>query len=201
MLAQILLLVAVAAVPLRSEVPIVIVTDLGAIEGALDDTRAPSTVRNFLRYVDAGHYTGGRFHRTVRTRPDNQPRSPVKIDVIQGGVASRFDKQSFPPVPLERTSKTGLKHLDGALSMARSRVDDATSDFFICIGPQPELDFGGRRNPDGQGFGVFGRVTAGGDLVRRIQESPAGASGKAESVAAGDQRLMPPIRILSIRRR
>jgi peptidyl-prolyl cis-trans isomerase A (cyclophilin A) len=190
MLAQILLLVAVAAVPLRSEVAIVITTDLGVIEATLDETRAPATVRNFLRYVDAGHYSGGRFHRTVRTRPDNQPQSPIKIDVIQAAVAPQFNKQSFPPVPLERTSKTGLQHSDGALSMARSGVDDATSDFFICVGPQPELDFGGRRNPDGQGFAVFGRVTAGSEVVRRIQESP-----------AGDQRLTPPIRILSIRRR
>ena len=71
--------------------------------------------------------------------------------------------------------------------MARSGPDTATSSFFICIGDQPSLDFGGRRNPDGQGFAAFGRVTRGMEVVRAIQMSP-----------AEGQRLVPPIAILRI---
>jgi peptidyl-prolyl cis-trans isomerase A (cyclophilin A) len=90
---------------------------------------------------------------------------------------------------MERTSVTGVRHTYGALSMARREVDSAQSDFFICIGDQPELDFGGRRNPDGQGFAAFGQVTAGLEIVRKVQRAPRDA-----------QRLTPPVRILGIRR-
>jgi peptidyl-prolyl cis-trans isomerase A (cyclophilin A) len=176
-------------------------TEAGNIEFALDARRAPATVANFLRYIDAMRYDGGRFHRTVRTSPDNQPQSAVKIDVIQGGVNPEFKEQDYPAVPLERTSTTGLRHQNGTLSMARMEPDSATSDFFVCIGDQPELDFGGKRNPDGQGFAAFGRVTAGMDVVRRIHRSPASASTATASVAAGNQRLDPAIRILRVRRK
>lgn len=142
---------------------------------------------NFLRYVDAGRYTGGRFHRTVT--PANQPDKKVKIEVIQAGVNPKLASKDFPPIPLERTSVTGLRHLDGTVSMARDTPDSATSDFFLCIGNQPELDYGGKRNPDGQGFAAFGRVTKGMDVVRKIQHSP-----------ANGQSLTPPIRILKVRR-
>lgn len=166
----------------------VIETELGEIEVELDVARAPVTVANFLRYVEAGHYTGGVFHRTVKRNPDNQPSNTVKIEVIQAG-PNPERKELFPAIPLERTSKTGLRHVDGAISMARLEPDSAQGDFFICIGAQPELDFGGKRNPDGQGFAAFGRVVRGKEVVRKIQQSPAEA-----------QRLTPPVRILRIRR-
>ena len=161
-------------------------TELGDIIVALSGDRAPRTVENFLRYVDTGQYDGGVFHRSVK--PDSQMQSPVKIEVIQGG-PNRASKQRLPPVPLERTSLTGLKHVDGAISMARDSADTATADFFICLGPQPELDFGGSRNPDGQGFAAFGLVIKGLDIVRRIQQSPVTV-----------QTLTPPITIKQISR-
>src|SRR5215510_8911965 len=65
-------------------VRILMQTELGEIIVEIDAARAPRTAENFLRYVDAGHYNGGRFHRTVKL--DNQPASPVKIEVIQAGV-------------------------------------------------------------------------------------------------------------------
>src|SRR4051812_8924265 len=150
-------------------VHVVIETEQGTISADLDSAHAPVSVANFLRYVDANLYTDGRFHRTVR--PDNQPRDSVRIGVIQGGRAR--DSAGYPPIELERTSVTGLRHLDGTLSMARGGPNSATSDFFICVGPQPSLDFGGHRNLDGQGFAAFGIVTNGMDIVRRIQLSPA----------------------------
>jgi peptidyl-prolyl cis-trans isomerase A (cyclophilin A) len=166
----------------------VIETELGEIEVELDGERAPVTVANFLRYLDAGYYTGGVFHRTVKLQPDNQPNNTVKIEVIQAG-PNPERKELFPPIALERTSRTGLRHVDGAISMARAEPDSAQGDFFICIGDQPELDFGGKRNPDGQGFAAFGRVVRGMDVVRRIHQSPVEA-----------QRLTPPVKTLRIRR-
>src|SRR4051794_4693690 len=131
-------------------------TEHGPIEIALDPARAPGTVANFLRYVDGGFYDGGRFHRTVK--PDNQPDNDVRIEVIQGGVNPDRSAKTGSPIPLERTTATGLAHRDGTISMARFTPDSAVSDFFFCIGDQPELDFGGARNPDGQGFAAFGQV-------------------------------------------
>jgi peptidyl-prolyl cis-trans isomerase A (cyclophilin A) len=180
-----------AAVPAATQagrVPIVIETSAGTIEAELDSARAPVTVTNFLRYVDAHAYDGGRFHRTVRM--DNQPDNAVKIEVIQGGVAPEKAASGWSPIALERTSVTGLHHVDGAISMARAGPETATSDFFICIGPQPELDFGGKRNADGQGFAAFGRVTRGMEIVQRIQRGPAEA-----------QRLTPPVTIVRVARR
>ena len=173
-----------AAAP-AGTVMVEIVTDHGRIEAALDSAHAPITVANFLRYVDAGLYANGRFHRTVRA--DNQPRDSVRIGVIQGSRA--VESGGFPPILLEPTPKTGLHHADGTLSMARAGPNTATSDFFICIGEQPALDFGGHRNLDGQGFAAFGKVTSGMDVVRAIQQSPAQA-----------QQLTPPVQILHIRR-
>jgi peptidyl-prolyl cis-trans isomerase A (cyclophilin A) len=196
-----LLLLTVLSARATAEVAIVIETEFGAIEATLDNVRAPRTVANFLRYVDARRFDGGLFHRTVRTKPDKQPRSAVKIDVVQAGVSPQFASQDFPPLPLERTSQTGLKHLDGTLSMARMAPDSATSGFFICVGDQPSLDFGGTRNPDLQGFAAFGTVTVGMDVVRRIHQSPAGPSRSQAAAAAGNQSLQPPIRILNIRRK
>ena len=170
----------------RRPVTVVIETSLGTIEAEIDTIHAPVTAANFLKYVDAGKYDGGRFHRTVK--PDNQPNNDVKIEVIQAGRSP--GSKGFPSIPLERTSATGLLHRDGTISMARDGLDTATSDFFICIGDQPSLDFDGKRNPDGQGFAAFGRVVKGMDVVRKIQAAPVTA-----------QNLTPPVRILKIHRK
>lgn len=173
--------------PVATPVRVQITTALGAIDVELDPAHAPATVANFLRYVDARSYDGGRFHRTVR--PDTEVRRDVPIEVVQAGVDPAHTAEELPPVALERTRDTGLRHLDGTISMARDTPDSATSDFFLCLGAQPELDFGGRRNPDGQGFAAFGRVVRGLEVVRAIQASP-----------ARGQRLEPPVVIRSIRR-
>src|SRR5262245_51443964 len=98
-------------------------TDKGDIELELDAARAPATVANFLRYVDGGFCAAGRFHRTVT--PANQPDTKVKIEVIQAGINVDRAKDEFPPITLERTRDTGLKHTDGAVSMARDGLDTA----------------------------------------------------------------------------
>jgi peptidyl-prolyl cis-trans isomerase A (cyclophilin A) len=170
-------------------------TELGDILLELDPQRAPQTTANFLKYVDAGHYDGGTFHRTVRL--DNQPESPVKIEVIQAGVVADKAKQGFPPITLERTNVTGILHKDGVVSMARGTPDSATSGWFITINDQPSLDFGGARNPDGQGFAAFGRVVSGMDVVRKIQAAPSSANMSTNVEA---QRLTPPIKIVKVSR-
>lgn len=170
-----------------AEIHVVLETSHGLIELALDPIHAPATTANFLRYVTAGLYDNGRFHRTVT--PDNQPDKKIRIEVIQAGIDPSRRDLDGPPITLERTRDTGLKHRDGTLSMARDGPNTATSDFFICLGAQPELDFGGQRNPDGQGFAAFGQVVRGLEVVRAIQQAP-----------AEGQSLKPPVKILRARR-
>lgn len=161
---------------------VLIQTAIGDIEVELDTRAAPLTVTNFLRYVHEGLFMDGSFFRTVTAH--NQPTNLVKIAVIQARANPARTNDYYPPILLERTRDTGLKHRDGTISMARDTPDSAQHDFFICIEDQPELDFGGKRNPDGQGFAAFGRVIKGMDVVKKIQESP-----------ANGQQLDPPIRI------
>jgi len=163
---------------------ITIQTEVGKIEAVLYLKKAPGTCSNFLSYVDQYGKEGGTFYRTVTM--DNQPDKLVKIEVIQGGFTlAGIDSSKIQPIPLERTNLTGIPHLNGTLSMARDNPDSGTSEFFICINDQPSLDFGGGRNPDGQGFAAFGRVTKGMDIVRKIQNS-----------SSRSQELIPPIKIL-----
>ena len=164
-------------------------TEKGTIEMEVDSVHAPATAANFLKYVDAGFYDGGSVNRSVR--PDNTVRHDVEIQVIQFQIDSARRREQFPPIPIERTSVTGLRHVDGALSMACSGPDTATASFSIVIGDQPEMNFGGRRNADGQGFAVFGRVARGMDVVKAIQASPTGSEGPY-----GTESLTPPIQIL-----
>jgi peptidyl-prolyl cis-trans isomerase A (cyclophilin A) len=166
---------------------VTIQTDRGIIVVEIYERQAPLTAANFLRYVDEGLFDGATFYRVVR--PDNQPGNTVKIEVVQGGLEFSSARRTFPPVEHETTAKTGILHRDGVVSMARDAPGTASSEFFICIGDQPELDFGGRRNPDGQGFAAFGRVVEGMDIVRKIQQQP-----------ADGQRLIKRIVIRSISR-
>jgi peptidyl-prolyl cis-trans isomerase A (cyclophilin A) len=176
--------------PARAEVFVRIETPHGNIDIAVDAARAPITAANFLKYVDGGFYDGGRFHRA--TRPDNYTPAPPNrppMELIQGGINPARRAEGFPAIPLERTTVTGLKHVAGVVSMARGGPDSATSDFFILLDDQPSLDHGGRRFDDGQGAAAFGRVVAGLDVVRRIQQQPVKGQG-----------LDPPVPITRIQR-
>ena len=175
--------------PPPAPVRVTLETALGKITAEIDLAHAPVTGANFLKYVDGKFYDGGAVNRAVR--PDNTTRHDVEIQVIQFQIDPARRRDQFPPIPLERTSVTGLKHLNGALSMARNGPDTATASFSIVIGNQPEMDFGGKRNPDGQGFAVFGRVVDGMDVVKKIQASHTGERG-----AYGTESLEPPIAIV-----
>jgi peptidyl-prolyl cis-trans isomerase A (cyclophilin A) len=168
---------------------VAIATSAGEIDVRVDTKHAPKTSANFLSYVRRGFFDGGTFFRTVTTHPDNQPGKRVLIDVIQATHNAAAHPHLDPPVVFEPTSQTGLRHLDGTISMARDDAPNtAQTDFFICVGPQPGLDDGGGRSKDHHGFAAFGQVVRGMDVVRHIHES--------RRVA---QKLTPPITITHIR--
>ncbi len=165
------------------EIPLVrIYTALGEFEIELYRDAAPQTVRNFLHYVHQGWYSDGAFYRTVNAA--NQADNPTKIAVVQAAADKSKQSDFLAAIPLERTRDTGLSHVHGSLTMAREGPDTAQDEFAICLGDQPELDFAGKRNPDGQGFAVFGKVVKGMDTVVKLHESP-----------AEGQQLVPPIKI------
>ncbi len=155
-----------AASTTKPTINVVMTTSYGDIYLELYPKQAPITVANFLKYVDNDAYKNASFYRVVRL--DNQEQNNVKIEVIQGGNGME-EKSQYPAIFHETTQYTGIKHSDGVISMGRLAPGTATSEFFICINDQPALDFGGLRNPDGQGFAAFGKVTAGMDIVRKIQ--------------------------------
>jgi len=163
---------------------ILIRTEIGDIYARLDLQRAPVTSSNFLRYVDTGLLDSTCFYRVVKI--DNQSYDSILIEVIQGGRYEN-DENGFPPIIHETTEMTGIRHQNGTISMARAKPGSATSEFFICIGAQPELDFGGKRNPDRQGFAAFGKVIKGMDVVRKIH-----------SIKAPGQYLEKTVMILEI---
>jgi peptidyl-prolyl cis-trans isomerase A (cyclophilin A) len=168
-------------------------TDLGVVDIEINTEAAPISANNFLRLVDGGHMDGTSFYRVVS--PENDNGSPP-ISVIQGGNGS--GDSPFEPIAHETTEDTGLLHLNGAISMARGDVGTASTEFFICIGAQPALDFAAQRNPDGQGFAVFGYVVDGMDVVQAIHQQPSDAP--TESAYLKGQMLEEPVTVISIRR-
>ena len=183
----------------QDEVLVRIETPLGSIDVAVDAKHAPATAANFLKYVDAKLYDGGRFHRV--TRPDNYTPAPPErpaMAIIQGGINQDRRGEGFPAILLERTSVTGLEHVVGTISMARgTQADTARSDFFICLDDQPSLDFGGKRFEDAQGTAAFGRIVKGMDVVRRIQQQP---TNKDADTPMGKQALLPAVPITRMSR-
>lgn len=141
-------------------------TTEGSILIELYPDKAPITVANFMNYVDSNTYSNSSFFRVCN--PANEVDRDLKIEVIQGGFNT--DVYDFTPIQIETTEQTGLRHINGTISMAREKPNSATNSFFICIEKQPELDFGGKRNPDGQGYAAFGKVTQGMEFVKAIQK-------------------------------
>jgi len=184
-----ILLFFICSTPLRAQknISCLIKTELGDITVELYPAKAPLTVANFLKYVDARLYDSSSFFRAVTL--NNQPKDSIKIEVIQGGNVD--SAREFSAIPLETTKQTGLLHKNGSISMARGKPVTATSSFFICINDQPSLDFGGRRNKDGQGFAAFGKVIKGMDVVKKIQQL----------YPRQGQYFKPPVYILSITRK
>jgi len=164
---------------------VIIQTNRGEIVIEIYSKEAPLTANNFITNCTNEVYRNSLFYRVVNQ--DNQENDSVKIDVIQGGLFEDSLIKNFPLIPHESTRFTRLKHLNGTVSMARLEPGTASTEFFICIGDQPELDFGGKRNPDGQGFAAFGKVIQGMDIVEQIH-----------SLDVPDQYLEKPVSITNI---
>ncbi|MEN8116846.1 MAG: peptidylprolyl isomerase [Bacteroidota bacterium] len=160
-------------------------TSFGEIIIEIDTVNAPITSINFLNHVEKGNFMEAIFYRVVRM--DNQPGNDIKIEVIQGGLFDDKKIEKIETIRHETTKETGLKHLNGTISMARMDPGTASTEFFICVGEQPDLDYGGNRNSDEQGFAAFGQVVKGMDVVRKIQ--------KAED---NNQYLTEPVSIQTI---
>ena len=169
----------------REPVLVRIETDAGQMVVEVDVEHAPVSACNFISYVSTGKYDGGTFFRTVVAATNDNPNP---IDVIQAATPAGSDDPGYGPIALERTRDTGLRHLAGTISLARDGPDTATSSFFIVTQDTPSLDFGGMRNPDGQGFAAFGRLVKGLEIARAIQAMP-----------ASEEQLTTPVRILSAR--
>jgi peptidyl-prolyl cis-trans isomerase A (cyclophilin A) len=169
---------------------ITIKTNFGDIEVELYPDKAPKSVAAFLSYVDSGLYKGGSFYRVLKE--ENQPSAAFKTELIQGGIWQTNYKKgtSLPHIPHEPTNVSGLSHINGTISLARTTPGTASSEFFICVGDQHAYDYGGRANPDGQGYAAFGKVFKGMDVVKSIHKQP-----------EDGESFYPPIEIINIVRK
>jgi len=188
-------ILAAAFTPRTDNPRVVLRTPFGPVLLTLFPRQAPLSTADFLRYVDAGAYDGGHFFRVVR--PGNDHGKPP-IAVVQAGI--RSPKSAGPPIAHEPTSITGLRHLDGTVSLTRDAPGTGSgAEFFICVGDQPGLDAGGHRNKDGQGFAAFGIVTQGMETVRRIWMLP--ANGPSDDAYTKGQILTDPVAFTAARAR
>lgn len=165
-------------------------TSQGDIEIELYAQRAPKTVAAFLSYIDSGYYNNSNFYRVLND--ENQPSNAPKTELIQGGIWKTKNKiaRGLPGIPHETTQQTKILHTDGVLSLARTAPGTASTEFFICIGKQAGLDYGGENIADKQGYATFGKVIKGMEVVRKIYR-------QNES----DQYFDPPVAIFNIVRR
>jgi len=178
------------------DISIILETTLGLIEIAIYARAAPRSAAAFLSYIESGSFAaGGAFYRVVRGAENDHGTPP--IDVVQGGSLS--PSNVFSEIDHEPTSETGLRHLDGTVSLARKDGGRAIgAAFFICVGAQPVLDVGGGRVNDGKGFAAFGKVTNGMSVIRQIYNSA--TSPFAATPYRRGQMLDPMIRILNAMR-
>jgi peptidyl-prolyl cis-trans isomerase A (cyclophilin A) len=192
-LALLLLLLAPAAASAqRPAAPrVAIQTSAGTITVAVDTRRAPITAANFLAYVDQHRFDGTSFYRAARTKG-----APSR-GFVQGGIRHSYTRM-LPPIAHEPTSRTGLHHVDGTISMARTTPGSAMGDFFITIGALPSMDAHPGAGGDDQGFAAFGRVVAGMDVVRHILAAPTVANAGAGAMRG--QMITAPVRIVTVRR-
>ena len=157
------------------------------IEVELYPGQAPASVAAFLAYVDSGLYKNASFYRVLND--ENQPSNAFKSKLVQGGIwQSNYQKSiKLPGIAHESTNQTHILHKNGTISLARQAPGTASTEFFICLGNQPGFDYGGKNNPDGQGYAAFGKVVKGMDVVQKIYNAP-----------ENDQSFDPPVDIYRV---
>ncbi|MEE9273578.1 MAG: peptidylprolyl isomerase [Robiginitomaculum sp.] len=179
----------------KKTINVILDTDLGQIGIEIYTDKAPKTAADFLYYVDNELYNGEGFYRAVR--PETDPLG-IGMEIIQGGLLSL--ETVTVTIDHESTQMSGLSHTDGAISMARDAPGTGSAAyFFISIGDNTFLDYGGKRNPDGQGYAVFGQVVKGMDVVRAIQSRE--TKGTSDSKVTKGQYLTQPVLIKTARRK
>ena len=183
------------APPAPATVVIVMTTELGPITIALETERAPITANYILKHVDETRLDGAAFYRAMKLTPDGS------FGLVQGGI--RDGAKLLPPVAHEPTTVTGLTHDEGAISLARGAPGTGQAQFFIILGQLPALDAkpeaaNGTGGGDNLGYAVFGRVTDGMDVVRKIQAAQVSAT-KGEGAMKG-QMIEAPVKIISVKR-
>jgi cyclophilin family peptidyl-prolyl cis-trans isomerase len=149
-------------------------TSLGIVEIELDAQRAPGTVRNFMNYVESGFYNGMIFHRVIPGF------------MIQGGGFVPGMREKTTGVPVKNEADNGLKNLSGTIAMARtSDPQSAAAQFFINTADNPSLDHRDKTDR-GWGYAVFGKVTHGMDVVKKIESVPTRTVGPFQDVPVKD---------------
>ncbi len=143
-----------------------ILTTLGKMTLHIDTLRAPLTARYFLDDVITRRFDGTSFYR-IATAANRDADEAVAIEIIQGGEPQPAAAPA-PGLPHESTAMTGLSHRRGTISLARFAPGAVYHSFFLCGRDEPELDFGGARQPDGQGFAAFGNIVEGFDVLIRL---------------------------------
>lgn len=177
-------------------IPVRIETHYGNIDLELDDVHAPVTTANFLALIDDNTFDDADFYRIVISS-QKYGELPT-IDVIQGGIGWTRCRD-LTPITHEPTNVTGLRHIDGTISMGRTAEFGATSEFFICIGEQPKLDAGAIEGPGAAGFSAFGQVTTGMDVVKIIQQLPTNHESPTGEERFNDQFLTQPVPLKLLR--
>jgi peptidyl-prolyl cis-trans isomerase A (cyclophilin A) len=175
--------------PAAAPVAILVATTLGDIHVALEQQRAPITVANFLRYIDGKRFDNSTIYRAVKIDPEGN------YGLVQGGLKGDTRKL-FKPIAHESPATTGLSHLDGTISMARTDPGTATADFFFVIGDLVALD--GKSDGSDPGYAAFGHVTQGMEILKQVLLAPRSEDG-GDGTMKG-QMLAAPVKILSIRR-
>jgi len=177
--------------PAPATVRVSLQTSEGPILIDLEMKRAPITAGNFLRYVDEKRFDGTTFYRAARTR------GAPKLGFVQGGTRHSLVR-SLPPIAHEPTTRTGIKHVDGTISMARDTPGSAMGDFFITVGPAPAMDAHPGKPGDNLGYAAFGHVVGGMNVVRRILAAPTYPDRGGGAMKG--QMIVTPIRIIAARR-
>ena len=176
--------------PLPAIVRVRLDTSAGPIVIALDMKHAPITATNFLRYVEEKRFDGTSFYRAARN-----PTSKT-TGLVQGGIDHNMPRSWFP-IAHEPTTLTGIKHVDGTISMARNDPGTAMGDFFICVGPAQRLD-AVPGNKILVGYAAFGHVVSGMDVVHRILALPTWPGGRTRELVG--QSIRKPVTIISAKR-
>lgn len=186
-----LLAVPAAAQTAPAENPrVAIDTSAGRFVVELFADKAPVSAKNFLRYVDAKRLDGVTFYRTVKVED--------RFGFVQFGVQNDR-KKVFPPIKHEPTTETGVKHLDGTLSLPRLKPGTAQGEFTISIGDQPSFDANPEASGDNLGYAAFARVVEGMDVIHKIFDAPVSPSKTLAGSFKGEVPVAP-VKILTARR-